>query len=191
MKYWKKSSRRPRGKRAIVRKALRTHWKKSVAKVAKRVIERTLETKQQLNSLEVTPGNKLQSDLTMVNRNVFCLTPNPASYTIAQGAGEAQRVGNVITIKKMTAKIMIYPRLYSQTSNPSDSARPTHVTFWCVTPKNKYLSPEAMANLFKTTFYNNGNSSAITGYVFTVELRMELGVRVDDMAWVTKAVVAI
>lgn len=157
--FRRKTSRRPKGKRAVIRKALRTHWKKSVAKVAKRVMERAIETKSQLNSLEVTPGNRLQTDLTMVNRNVFVLTPNPASYTIQQSVGESGRVGNVITVKKMTAKIIIYPRLYSAASNPSDSARPTHVTFWCVSPKNKYLSPESMANLFKTQFFNNGNSS--------------------------------
>lgn len=148
-----------KGKKAVVRKALRKASNKKIAKVCKRVVSSMIEHKQQIWTATVSPVNTLASSTGFVNTNVFCLTPNTSSYTIPQGTGEANRIGNVIKTTKCRMKIVLYPKPYSTVLNPSDSCRPLIVTFWCVSPKNKYLSPTDMAALYDTQFFNNGNSS--------------------------------
>lgn len=157
--YRKKSSRRPRTRGAIIRTALGKSWKKSVAKVCKRVISKQAEVKEQTWTTTTTPGNTLQSPSTMVGKNVFPLSPFTAFLTVNQGNGQSNRVGNVIQLKSLTGKIVLYPKPYDIANNPSDSNRPAIVTFWCVTPKQKYFTPTDMASAFDTTFFDNGNSS--------------------------------
>lgn len=105
----------------------------------------------------------------MVATNVFCLTPywDPSVTAdrfiqISQGTGEANRVGNEIRLQSLKGKVVLYPAPYNTGTNPSDSARPTIVTFWCVTPKQKFMSPTLAAQRFDLGLYDDGN--AVRGY---------------------------
>jgi len=167
--YRKKVSRRPRSKKGVVRSALAKSWKKSVARVVKKTLSSHVEVKSASYVSTVTPVNTLAGSSSMIGTNVIPVSPYWDStiatdrfLRISQGTGEANRVGNVIRTKSCKGKIVIYPKPYNVANNPSDSNRPTLVTFWCVSPKNKFMSPSTAANRFDIGLFDNGNT--VDGY---------------------------
>jgi len=115
--YRKKVSRRPSGKKAIIRKALSTNWKKSVSRVVKNVLKRSAERKEVGNAyasnLYTTHGSYYQSAQFKQN-NIVCFTPIAASspnalITISQGTHEGARIGNEVNPKSLVYKGIIVP----------------------------------------------------------------------------------
>lgn len=156
----KKSSRRPRGRRAVIRRALAKSWKRSVAKVCKRVISRQVEVKSAQLITAVSPKNFLVTNTDYVGNNVFCITPTSGFISILQGDGQSDRTGNQIRTKSCKAKIVLYPKPYDSVVN--NNPKPTIVTFWCVSPKSGYMSPATMADTFDVSMWQSGSS--FTGY---------------------------
>lgn len=159
-KFYRKSSRRPRSRKAVVRKALRKNTNSRISKVVKRVLSRQLEVKSKQYVNTASPKNFLSPSADFVGNNVFSITPTIGSIEILQGDGASERTGNQIRTKSAKMRIVLYPKKYVTGVNEQPS--PTIVTFWCVTPKQGYLNPASMADAFDTSMWQLNNTS--TGY---------------------------
>lgn len=164
----KKVGRVPR-KRTVVRKALRTAWKKSVAKVCKKVISRQAEVKSYEYETAISPctiygnalaGNTQTTSANYYGYNVIPIHPASTFIDILQGTAQNQRVGNQITIKGAKMRIVLLPRPYDVTNNPSQSNRPTNVTFMLVSPKLSSAAPATMCDIFANSIFQTVNSGS-------------------------------
>lgn len=160
-KFNKKSSRRPRGRRAIVKRALAKSWKRSVAKVCKRVISKQAEIKNANSSFSIAPHNTLALTSDIATQNILWVSPNSSQLPIIQGVRQDERVGNKIKTKRCKLKVIMYPKPYDATINPTP--QPQIVTMWCVSAKIGYTSNTSMATIFDTNFFQDGFTS--TGYL--------------------------
>lgn len=163
-KYNRKAKRVPR-KRTVVRKALRQVANARIKAVVRKVLGKQVEVKniQTINTLK--PRNTLATVSDLALYNVFQLSPNADYAAITIGNGPANRLGNQITTKYCKMRIVLYPAPYSVTNNPSP--KPTIVKFWCLTPKDGYLSSSEVATIFDTSFFQSGNSSSGYGLDMT------------------------
>lgn len=159
-KFYKKSSRRPRSRKGVIRKALRTGWKKSVAKVVKRVLSRNVEVKEANVSVSFTPRSTLATITQLASDNIVWCSPSASIMPIPQGTRQDERIGNKIRTKRCTFKMIMYPKPYNSIINPNP--RPIVVTVWCCSAKKGYASPQDMATIFDTNFFQDGFQS--TGY---------------------------
>nr|WPR18721.1 MAG: capsid protein [Owegonang virus 19] len=161
-KYVSRKPRAPRGKRAIVRKALKSSWKKSVAKVCKRVIATRAEVKgqsvAQRNVLSQTQA--CSSDSTFFRQNnIIQLTPNASNLVIQQGDGDSDRTGSSIYTKRVMFKGLICPTNIDTIYNPSP-ARPMEVRMVICSIKPQLVqSPTSLLNICQASIFNENNSS--------------------------------
>lgn len=163
-KYRRRTGIRSKGKKAVVRKALRKSSNKRVAKICKRVISSMAEVKTSQTTYTVSPRNQLDTQANFLLNNVICVSPNIDINPIIQGTDQEKRIGNQIRTKYCKARIVLYPNPYSAQSNVN--AKPTIVKFWCVSAKDGYYSPSEMANVFDISMFQEGNTS--TGYTSTL-----------------------
>lgn len=163
--YRKKVSRRPKGKKAIVRSALAKSWKKSVASVCKRVIARQAEVKTQELRTNVSPVANNQSLATIRDQNLVMISPASSYATISQSTNSAGRIGNEVYTKFCKGRMILYPKAYNLSNNSTPC--PTVVTVWCVSSKLGYISPDNLATLFTSQFFQYGASSS--GYLSRLE----------------------
>jgi len=147
-----------KGKKTVVRKALRKDSQQKVAKVCKRVISNMAEVKSNQTTYLVSPKNFLAAVGDMPINNVIMVSPNADINPITQGTTSESRSGNKIRTKYCRAKIILTPNDYDATNN--QIPKPQMVRFWCVSPKDGYYSSSEMATVFKTTFFQDGNTSA-------------------------------
>lgn len=95
--------------------------------------------------------------------NIVCLTPNTGTgkvYSIVQGTGQQQRIGNQVTPLKCTLKFNLFAMPYSAVSNTTP--RPVTVRLYIVSPKPGIVctNNDNMAqNIMAVNFFQNGNSS--------------------------------
>lgn len=158
-KYGKKGkgrSKRPSLRKAA-RKAVKAVKQQDIARVCKRVISNMSEVKNIQTINTIRPRNYLAPVSDLAQYNVFMVSPNIDYSNITQGVTSQNRVGNEIRTKYCKAKIVLYPSPYSATTNPI--LKPQIVTFWCVTPKDGYLSASEMATGFSTSFFQKGNTT--------------------------------
>lgn len=146
-----------KSKKAVVRKALRKNSQQKVAKVCKRVISNMAEVKSNQTTYITSPRNQLAAVADLPLNNVFMVSPNTDINPITQGTTSESRSGNKIRTKYCKARIIITPNDYDATNNTIP--KPVIVKFWCVTPKDGYYSASEMATAFKTSFFQDGNTS--------------------------------
>lgn len=171
MKSRSRPSRRPRGRRAVVKRALAKSWKRSVAKVCKRVISRQAEVKVALSQKSLSPctiyGNAIAGNTNpatggsyanFYGYNVIPVTPASTFIDILQGNAQNQRTGNTIKTKSSRMRIVLTCRPYDAGNNPSQSNRPTNVTFMCVSPKLSSAGGSTMCDIFATKIFQNVTS---------------------------------
>lgn len=87
------------------------------------------------------------------NYNNIILTPS-SGYTITQGAGVNQRIGNKIKVVKAMLKLIFYPTVYDATNNPAPQPQDLRI----IIAHNKN-SPTAGGNV-DSNFFDVGNSTA-------------------------------
>lgn len=174
-RYVKKARRVPR-KRTIVRKAVRSAWKKSVAKVCKRVIGTQAEVKQLNETFSFSPRNALALVSDLATDNILWCSPNGSTMPISIGGTSQQRIGNKVRTKRCSVKLIMYPKPYSASTNTRPV--PQIVTIWCCSAKQGYVSSSSMATIFDANFFQDGSTSS--GY---------LGQLVDNISTVNKDVV--
>lgn len=157
--YRKRVSRRPRGKKAIIRKALSSNWKKSVASVCKKVIARQSEIKIVTQTYGVSPVASLRGVADFSLYNIIQVSPGSLGPSpIVGGYTQDERIGNEIMTKYCKGNMIITPKSYNVTNNVNPS--PSVVTVWCVSPRSGYLSQDSMATLFNSTFFQSGGLTA-------------------------------
>lgn len=96
-----------------------TKASKGVTALIKKSIVRMAEPKRV--TFEVAHSLESSIGASWNTNNTLQLTPSSslgADYTITQGTGQAQRVGNSIRVKKATVRLAMYPQAYSGVSNP-------------------------------------------------------------------------
>lgn len=148
------------------------NWKKSrvsESKVAippavKRFVNRRIalneEVKQQnvsVGGLYVQPYNTGTSATSWYLNNVFACTPYPgSSYTIAQGAGQGDRIGNKIRTKKLVMKYIFNPAAYNAVTNSAPAPMDIRM-FWLYDKDGSETLP---SQLDFTKFFQVGDASA-------------------------------
>lgn len=93
---------------------------------------------------------------------IIPLCPNAATggiYTIPQGVGQQQRIGNQVSVKKAYLRGILVPSVYNAVSNPTPA--PLNVKMWIISFKRNVLQ-QTQADCYQTvanTFFANGNTS--------------------------------
>lgn len=152
-------SKKPTVKKAI-RKAVKTVQDARIKAVVKKVLGRQVEVKSVTTNATAVPYSKQASSVNYYDNNVILITPNSTRGAIVQGTGAADRIGNEIRVKKAFMDLVLYPKPYSATINTNPS--PLMVTFWCVTPREGFVAPIDMIDLFQNQLFQTNNS--YTGY---------------------------
>lgn len=160
-KYRRRVAKKAGGKRAIVRRALAKGWKKSVAKVCKKVISKQAEVKITNEYFTFSPRNGLALVSDLAVDNMLWCSPNATTLAIPQNTTSSGRIGNKIKTKRMKVKMILYPKPYSSGTN--SSPKPQIVTIWCCSAKQGYVNNSSMATIFDTTFFQDGSTSS--GYL--------------------------
>ena len=127
---------------------------RSFTKKVQSIIHRDIENK----TLQFTSG--IASIVPYNNLNfgslgwMLPLSPNINGLDIPIGTGSGARIGNSITLRKLTFKGVIYPMPYNSSTNPNPM--PQEVKFWIVHDK---LNPATAVTGTWGTFFQNGSSS--------------------------------
>lgn len=160
VKFYKRKSTK---KSTVMKKRVYKSKKPSLAvkRYVKQAIHRQLENKSfSIESAETlaAPSNPT----TFQAGNIIQLTPSNATnslYTIPQGTGQGNRLGNQINLRKAQFKCIMYPQGYNVTSNPTP--KPLDVCIWIFSVKRGVLGLTVADawNIFNGTFFGNGNSS--------------------------------
>lgn len=162
-------------KRNYARAGKARAFKKSVTKIAKKVVSRNIETKvlQVAGSIN---GRAIQATTTNAEfyASTYCLTPQGGTigtftggYAIlGNGIGEDQRVGNECRIKAMYFNYQVLAQPYNATSNTIPA--PQIVTLFFVKPKTRNgtgLTPDQVISGSNAIFYENvaNADSGMTG----------------------------
>lgn len=159
---YKKKSLNAKIKKTYKRKAP-TKIAKQIKTIVKREIHRNVENKcintffsRSLYGIAGGTGNYLPS-------NIVCLTPNIstyAQYTIIQGTGQQQRIGNEIRTVKSLYKYTLFPHPYNAATNTP--IRPQIVVMWIFSLKAgiAQISLSNAYDVLNNSFFQNGNSDA-------------------------------
>lgn len=143
--FRKKTSFRPRGKRP------RSYPRKPIKQLIQRAIRNTQEVKQfQFGTSQislVTYSNTANFN----NKNVIELGPS-SSNDLTQGTGNSNRIGNDISIKSVSLKMIIYPNAYDATIN----SQPVPMNVRYVIAHSKATPTDLIVS---NTFFESNNST--------------------------------
>jgi len=151
-------ARRParKGRKVAPRKRVA---RKSVAKIARSVITRMAEKKQVRYNWEWSFGSIATGS--WAGNALQPLTPLATYTDIAQGTGQANRIGNKIRTSSLVFDGVIYPTRYNATTNPAP--RPNDVMMVIFSDKE---DPNTFNSLTMPNFFQSGNTSiAPTGNI--------------------------
>lgn len=166
-KYSRKGGKRRGGKRAIIKRALAKGWKRSVAKVCKRVISRQAETKSlSVNMISApysTHAAYYISTLFKAN-NIVTLTPTSVAegvINLSLGNEDGQRIGNRVRPVKLIYRGVLCPAKITAAggTNPSPFI-PCEVKLVIFSLKRQLTeSKDSVFNVMTNSMFNAGNSS--------------------------------
>ena len=149
MAYKRKTYKRRAPKRTFKRRSVKRTRKSSVVRVVKRVLSRQVEVKTRtfasLGGQLYPSGNASQCDIYNVI-DMGCRTPG---FAIVQGTGDGARVGNQITVKKVTIRGGLVPNPWNTTTNTVPV--PLQVKVWVFYDKRQRSvkpAPFAAADFF-------------------------------------------
>lgn len=106
---------------------------------------------------------------------IFPVTPNGATLTISQGAGDSGRVGNRIKIASAKFRGIMFPTAYNVTSNPTPL--PYMIRVWLLYDKE---NPSTVPNPGSDFLQLGGSSLALSGTV------ADMIATVNSDRWVVK-----
>lgn len=164
-RYSKKSKKvyksRPKGKKAIVRRALGQAWKRSVAKVVRRVLSNNMELKHQTNEFSLSCQCIMPTTSSLVG-NYWIVSPSNSlnGYTIANGTSNNQMIGNKINVKKLTVTGVLTPSPYHATTNVTP--RPQFVRVYFFKNKRNPIDDPTTTEINSSAtadFFENGSTS--------------------------------
>jgi len=163
-------SKKPAAKKRVYRRARAVPYKSksSFAKKVKAVLTRNVETKSIQYFQDNVPVSDYQTGAYLGGPNTLftgVLTPDSLLTPISLGTNSQQRIGNKITLSKVTLRGMINPRTYQTTNtdeSPSNNApSPFLFKIWIGYQRNTaYNEPEAD---YPNFFQEGGNSASPSG----------------------------
>lgn len=133
--------------RKILRVAYKTKNAVFTKRLMKRMVSNSIETKTSTFQFATGFGGL------PTNINTWPLSPYSGYQTISQGVGEADRIGNVIKLKRAVFKYTMYPLPYNASTN--QSPQPQHVRIWFYSVKFN----NTFNNANPPNFVDQGNSS--------------------------------
>ena len=126
---------------------------KHIARVCKNVISRNTENKIASYSFPSNQNLYVYGNMSWANNNVFPISPYTTFLDIVQGTSQQARIGNSLTIKKATLKLLFNLLPYDLTNNATPGPLIIQmVTFYDKTQTT--TEPTALPN-----FFQNGSSS--------------------------------
>lgn len=157
-----------KSKKAVVGKALKKNWNKSVSKVVKKVLSNKVEKKIQVYNFGIQPST-LQLTTTSVAGNYQIVSPGNNSYlNISQSttAGSNNtRIGNEVNTVKLLFNYTIHPNSYNATTNPDMFPQEVLIYFF----KIKGNTSDTFDTTYLSQFYENGSSNqSPTGYLMDI-----------------------
>lgn len=162
---YKVGSKKPKIAKAAVKKAVAKQKRTSIAKVVKTVLAKQEEVKCQTYTRNiVNVGAVISSSVTFDNANYTVVNPSNDSfggYTIAQGTGNAQRIGNRLRTKRLVFQYTVQPKAYNATSNTV--MYPFIIRFWLVKSKINPTQPIPLATMLNQFFENGATMAGLTG----------------------------
>lgn len=149
----KRAVRVPRGRKMPTAAAINS--------IVKRTVLGTMEKKRIPYIGSLTPYG-LTNTVSVATNNIIGLTPNSfvgKTYTIVQGSGQQNRVGNQITPVKAVLKLNMFAAPYNAVSNISPT--PVTMRFVILSPRPgiQCLSCTDLANICQSTLFQNGNGA--------------------------------
>lgn len=158
MPAYAKRTKRP-AKRRLAKRPVRksTRSNKTFVKKVQSIIHRNVENKTfQYNSDGAVPIVNYNNVSWLSYGWGLPLSPYQSVLDIPIGTGQGARIGNSISIRKLTFKGVIFPAPYSSLTN--SALRPQEVKFWVV--HDKLYPTSGLSSVGYTSFFQNGSSSA-------------------------------
>lgn len=138
---------------------------KNVVQFVKKSIASVSELKKYTNEGSQSLWTSAATQAQFVAGNMLQLTPYATgasyNYTITQGTGQGQRIGNSIRIKKAWLRFVLYPQQYNVTSNPTPQPQDVRLLIFSIKPAvtTGATTKEQAWTILNTNFFANGNSS--------------------------------
>lgn len=152
MKNFKKGFKKTKSRRVFRRLYKRkTVVPRTIKQYVKKTIHSQIENKCiQYDRIQVV-GNVLNSS----SLYAHALTPHSTSYTIAQGIGQANRIGNQIRVVRATLNYILFPVAYDLTANSTPRPCEVMLVFGNIKGNTKSVPGGAVSQI-----YQNGNSAS-------------------------------
>lgn len=142
----KRTTKRRFAKKRSMKRTKRPALKKMIRREIARNAENKTQQKYNYNNILHTPG----TGSSFANNNVLPVGLGPSSIILSQGAGQGQRIGNVVTTKKLTFKGTIFPLGYNAINNAQPL--PVCVKMWIFYDKTlptTLPNPDSSADFFQ------------------------------------------
>lgn len=147
------NNRKRKYRKSVKRVARKSYARKtrspvSIKKMIRKEIARNVENKtfQYLGtSYDIIPSSSPGFDA-----NIIPCYPAPSYLQISQGSGQGNRISNLIKIKNLSIKGVLFPRPYNATTNATPS--PVQIKFWFFydkTQPNSVPTPATSADFFQ------------------------------------------
>lgn len=135
------------------------YWKASVKKIIQETLSRSMEKK----TLQFAPNAIALVNVNNSNwpsSNVLRLTPGNSGPNLLQGAGQGQRIGNQVNVKKLMFNFTLSSRPYDAGNNPTPEANFVRMILFY-----ERDFPNDVPNPTTNLFQLGSSSSAIIGNV--------------------------
>lgn len=133
----------------------------AIKRFVEKAIHRQIENKGVSQSAAKTMAN-ISNVANFQSGNMWQLTPSSASnsfYTITQGTGAGQRIGNQVKLRSAIFKFVLYPQVYNAVSNPVP--KPLDIIMYILSGKRSVLANTCsdLTTIFTSNCYKLGSSS--------------------------------
>lgn len=133
----------------------------SINAIVKRTVLGTME-KKRIPYISSATLYGLTQTVSIATNNIIGLTPNSftgKTYTIVQGTGQQNRIGNQISPVKAVLKVNMFAAPYNAVSNTAP--RPFTVRMLILSPKPgiQCISCTDLSTIVSTTLFQNGNGT--------------------------------
>lgn len=149
---------RSAGPRKGVRRAVRKAVSQVMNRRIRQVVSRMAEKKSITYNVNTFDPVVMRTGTASPLANIWSMTPYTGAYTISQGSGQGQRVGNRIRIHSAILNIDMVPNPYNASTNPYPT--PCFVRIWFVTSKivPADIVPSVQVYGGTSSFFQNGST---------------------------------
>lgn len=157
---FKKRSYRKRVPKRTYRKRVAGGKKPSVSAGVKKYVKKVIHSSIENKCVQISSGFNFGNVLESTDLNAYPMCPNSVYWTINQGSGQGNRIGNVVKVRKIYLSYVLRPLPYDVTVNPFPV--PTEIQLFLGYVKNFPSSNIAPADI-NQLFQAGSTSSAPIG----------------------------